>query len=501
MQTILIILPVNLYKNFDEISMTISKIFIVEHPVYFTDYKYHKQKLILHRASMKYYNYYLKEKGYKVTYVNYYDYPSLFDKFPIYSKILFYDPVDHKVQKNLIKQCNKHKFYYEILDTKTFITPLDVLKKYNDEHEKLIQYHFYQFQRKRLNIMLNKDGSPFGGKWSFDIENRLKFDDNYKDREPQNEIINKFIIEAKQYIEGNFKNNPGANFNYMCIDHKSANLLLIKFINNKLEKFGPYQDAESSEVFSGYHSVLSPLINIGLVDPKIILKKVIKNINVKNHKLLISIEAYVRQLLGWREYCRLIYMFRYNELDGNYFNNEIRLSKTWYEYNNIYTGFYFIDNLIKKVWNFSYLHHIERLMYIGNYLLLLGVLPHEVYQWFQIMFLDSYAVFMYPNVYGMSQYACGPVMMTKPYFSSASYISKMSNYNLNNVISIKGMNNYKCNEVWNSLYYAFISKHSNKLKKNYGTASQVMHWNNKTRSEKSKLLKLSRTYKKIIQNY
>jgi len=471
---------------------------------------------------MKYYKTYLKTKtNLPIKYVNFYDYDNLFKSFSKNTRITFYDPVDHDTMNDIIRQCKTHNFEYNILDTKTFITPLNILKEYSDTHDKLIQYNFYKFQRQRLGIMMDKN-KPIGNKWSFDKENRLPFPDNLesKIKDTPKEVKNKYITEAKAYTNKYFKNNPGSDFTWTVIDHKSANVLLNNFIKYKLLNFGPYQDAVGKNIFSGYHSVLSPLINVGLLEPAYIIKKIINNLDTKNKKLLISTEAYIRQLIGWREYCRLIYMFRHKEtsangsstvlgnLEGNYFNNNSKLSKSWYTGKNeheenllTYTGFEHIDKLINKTWNYSYLHHIERLMFIGNFMLLANIKPNEAYKWFQTMFLDSYAVFMYPNVYGMSQYSNGPIMMTKPYFSSFNYIIKMSDFPKNNKMTLPELQNYNWTDIWSALYYSFINSNKNKLSKIYGTASQVAHWNNKSNKEKNILLNQSKKYKKILMNY
>ncbi|ARF10615.1 deoxyribodipyrimidine photolyase-related protein [Hokovirus HKV1] len=491
MPNVLFILPVNLYKQLTINNYT--KIYIIEHPVYFTKYNYHKQKLIFHRATMKYYYDYIKKK-YKINvqYINVFDYENFFENLTAIN-IFMFDPVDHDVTKDITKKCKKNNLTLNILDTQTFITPLRILEEYNNTHKKLIQYHFYIFQRKRLNIMVDKNNLPLNNKWTFDTENRKPFDKKYNNESFPKEIKNKYTIEAIKYVNKYFIKNPGKEFNWLPIDHKASENKLDDFIKNKLKNFGPYQDAVNDNIFAGYHSVLSPLINVGLLNPEMILEKVL---NKLNNNTIISIEAYIRQLIGWREYCRLIYMFRLKELNGNYFNNKKKLSKKWYNYHDTYTGFVLIDKLIQKTWNYGYLHHIERLMYISNYLQLNNILPQDVFNWFQSMFLDSYAVFMYPNVYGMSLFSGGPVMMTKPYFSSATYISKMSNYKIKNNFYPKIMN-YEWYEVWNSLYYAFINKHKEILKKNYGTAQQVKHWNDKTSSEKNDLLKIAKKYIKL----
>ena len=296
---IFIILPTQLFEetiNLKEIDM----IYLIEDPFYFTSKKFHKQKLILHRSSMRYYYDKIKDKYSNIKYIEYdkIDYIEIFKNNDIY----MYDPID----KPVIEKINSYSKRIKIIDTPAFLETLEDLEEYRNKNtNKKNYYHdrsFYKWQRKRLNLLMNGD-KPLGDKWSFDKENRNKYDKDYK--EPEIKIYNnKYITEAKEYINKNFKTNFGlVDKFYYPITHEETIEHLNNFIKIKLATFGKYQDGISKNVIFGSHSILSPMLNIGLITPKIIIMTVIKYLDNTN---LTSIEAFIRQLIGWRSYIRFI---------------------------------------------------------------------------------------------------------------------------------------------------------------------------------------------------
>jgi len=451
---IFIILPTQLFEetiNLKEIDM----IYLIEDPFYFTSKKFHKQKLILHRSSMRYYYDKIKDKYSNIKYIEYdkIDYIEIFKNNDIY----MYDPID----KPVIEKINSYSKRIKIIDTPAFLETLEDLEEYRNKNtNKKNYYHdrsFYKWQRKRLNLLMNGD-KPLGDKWSFDKENRNKYDKDYK--EPEIKIYNnKYITEAKEYINKNFKTNFGlVDKFYYPITHEETIEHLNNFIKIKLATFGKYQDGISKNVIFGSHSILSPMLNIGLITPKIIIMTVIKYLDNTN---LTSIEAFIRQLIGWRSYIRFIYHYHGEEMmKMNYFNHKNKLPKSWYdEKKNI--GI--INDTILKVKKYAYLHHIERLMIVGNIGLLLQINPKEIYEWFMICFIDSYEWIMVPNIFGMSQYSLIDIsMMTRPYISSSNYIKKMSDYKKEDWFN-----------KWDALYWYFIYTHKEVLKKIYSIQTQI----------------------------
>ena len=453
---IFIILPTQLFE-INEYLDKMDMIYIIEEPFYFTSKKFHKQKLILHRASMKYYYDKLKIK-YKN--INYIEFDKIKENDFKNKNIHIFDPID----KPVIDKYRKLSPKIVIYDTPLFLETRAELEEYrNTNTNKKNYYHdnFYKWQRKRLNILIENREKPIGGKWSFDKENRNPYDKNYK----EDKIItysNKYIEEAKSYIKKNFEDNFGlVEYIYYPITHDDARIHLKTFIKKRLETFGKYQDGISKKVIFGSHSILSPLLNIGLITPNIVIEEVLKYYNSDN-KSLISVEAFIRQLIGWRSYIRFIYEYHGEEMKMmNRLNHKRKMPKSWY--NNEGTKIRIIDDMIIKVQKYGYLHHIERLMIMGNIGLLLQINPKELYDWFMICFIDSYEWVMIPNVYGMSQYSLINIsMMTRPYISSSNYIKKMSDY--------KKEDWY---EKWDALYWNFINNNKEILKKIYAMAIQV----------------------------
>ena len=453
---IFIILPTQLFE-YDEYLDKMDKIYIIEDEFYFTSKKFHKQKLILHRASMKYYYDKLRIKyNSKVIYIEF----DKFDNNNFKNNIIhMYDPID----KPIIEKYKKLSQKIVIYDTPLFLETREDLEEYRNKNtNKKNYYHdnFYKWQRKRLNILLENREKPIGGKWSFDKENRNSYDKNYK----EDKIItysNKYIEEAKNYIKLNFNNNFGiVEYIYYPITHEDARIHLKNFIKKRLETFGKYQDGISKKVIFGSHSILSPLLNIGLITPNIIIDEVLYYYNT-NNKSLVSVEAFIRQLIGWRSYVRFIYIYHGSEMKMmNRLNHKKKLPKSWY---NEGTKIRIVDDMIDKVKKYGYLHHIERLMIMGNIGLLLKIDPKELYEWFMICFIDSYEWVMIPNVYGMSQYSLINIsMMTRPYISSSNYIKKMSDY--------KKEDWY---DKWDALYWNFVNDNKEILKKIYAIAMQV----------------------------
>ena len=486
MHKIFIIFPNQLFKNIDNLK-NYDIIYIYEHPIFFTKYKYHKLKLTYHRSTMISYYEYLKSNHFSnIIYI------------PFYKKICqkkndlitIYDPIDFSILKQFK---NLFKNNLTILESKLFILTSKEIQEYSKKNnKKFIHHHFYKWIRIKKNILMDKNNKPLGGKWSFDTENRHSFDKKYEESSIKTFLSNQIKKDAQKYVQKHFPNNPGS-FEFIdiyAIDFTSSEKVLKHFIKNKLKYYGKYQDAVRSDVLFGYHSVLSPMINIGLLDPNDIVQKIIKS-QKKYNIPLSSIEGYLRQLLSWREYVRMFYILKNDAFQKtNFFKHKNKISKEWYDGT---TQIQPIDDIIHKVLKYSYAHHIERLMFLGNFMLLCQFHPKEVYKWFiSLVSIDAYEWVMVPNIYGMSQFSVGPLMMTRPYFSSSNYIIKMSDYTKKSGKLI--MNKYYWSDIWNALYYFFIYKNQKYLAKNYSTANAVSNWKKKSSSEKKEIIQISKLF-------
>ena len=491
MTSIFIVFPIHLFKKI-ELLKKYNEIYLVEDPIYFTKYDFHKIKLCFHRASMKKYYDYLKKN--KIN-VEYFDFNANYHKNLTNKKITFYDPVDHDIIDKIIKMSKKYNYEFEIKETKNFITTKENLTTYHNNYfnkKFSLTTSFYRWQRKNMNIMY-----PIGSKYklSYDSENRNPFEKNQVDIFTPSNKNNKYINEAKIYVNKHFSKNFGELNNFIYpIDHKGAELWLNDFIKNRFKNFGLYEDAFDKNISYGYHSVLSPLLNVGLLTDDDILKKILP---LEKKIPISSFEGYIRQLIGWKQGVRYLYQFHYDKFHNkNFLKHKNKISdKIW----NGTTGLPPVDDCIGKVKKTAYLHHIERLMVMGNFFLITMINPDEVFNWFiSIVSIDAYQWVMYPNVYGMILYADGGFMMSRPYLSSSTYLKKMGNYNGNKQTIILENKEYLWSDVWDALYYNFIKTHYDIIKNNYFTARNAYHWDKKDDTQKQRLLKIAKMYLKYL---
>jgi deoxyribodipyrimidine photolyase-related protein len=469
MTGITLIFPHQLYQNHPALARN-RPVVLVEEWLFFRQYAFHKQKLILHRASMKFYEQYLVQQGYTVEYINAIqpnsDVRALI-QYLGYSKagiIHYADTTDNWLEKRIHHACRLTGLQKEKYPSPNFLnTPADV-QEYIDTHKTYFQTDFYIGQRKQRKILLEPNGQPVGGKWSYDAENRLKI--------PATEIIpplpgaptNKYVTEATAYVQQHFPDNPGSagppfgNGHYP-VTYAEAEAWLDNFIENRFQKFGIYQDAMLQRESFLFHSVLTPMLNTGLLQPQLIIQKAIDAL-AAGRITLNSAEGFIRQIMGWREFVRVLY-----EQEGsrqrtkNHWGFSNPIPKAFYTGN---TGMAPVDAVIKRTLRCGYAHHIERLMVMGNFMLLCEISPDEVYRWFMEMYVDAYDWVMVPNVYGMSQYADGGLMATKPYISSSNYLFKLGDWK-----KLKAVNGIQpWNDTWDALFWRFMHVHRDLLSAN-----------------------------------
>jgi len=322
-----------------------------------------------------------------------------------------------------------------------------MLKTYfRSEKKKFFQSSFYKSERKRQHILLDQKEQPIGGKWSFDTENRKKYPTKKTPPPVQFPDIDPYYIEALDYVENHFPNNLGTVTDYNLYPHtfETARTWLLHFLQQRFAEFGPYEDAIIAHESILNHSVLSPLLNSGLLTPQYVIDTTL-NFSSENDIPLNSVEGFIRQLIGWREFVRGVYISHgTKERTRNYWKFSRKIPASFYDGT---TGIVPVDQTIKKVLQTGYCHHIERLMVLGNFMLLCEFDPDDVYVWFMELFIDAYDWVMVPNVYGMSQFADGGLFATKPYISGSNYILKMSDYK-------KG----EWQETWDALFWRFMDK-------------------------------------------
>ena len=447
-----ILFPHQLFE-YNTLISTCNTIYLVEEELFFRQYNYHKQKIAFHRASMKFYEDYLQSKNITVVYID--SFKGLADirklipylKLRHFNKFEYIDTTDYWLEQRISRACRTHNLEANKHSSSLFINTSEEITSYFSGKKRLFQTDFYKHQRQSRNLLMGHQQKPLGGKWTYDDENRLKYPKGKMPPKVHFPKPNAFYKEALTYTEKHFHDNYGklnSNFIYPTT-HEESKSWLEDFFKTRFSEFGPYEDAIVSDESILHHSVLTPMLNVGLLTPQFILEETLKYADT--HKIpLNSLEGFIRQIVGWREFIRAVYELKGSEERiKNYWGFSRKIPASFWSGT---TGIEPFDTTLKKVLETGYCHHIERLMVLGNFMLLCEFDPDEVYRWFTELFIDAYDWVMVPNVYGMSQFADGGIMATKPYISGSNYLMKMSNYK-------KG----DWQAVWDGLFWRFMHTH------------------------------------------
>ena len=484
-----LIFPNNLFENrsfFDKKS----KIFIFQDPIFFKDEKYpvkfNKKKILMHLLTTEKYHLDLIDSGYDSELINFYDLngkeyiKNFLEKYNIKSIKLF-EIIDFELKKRFVKQAKKSNVDLIWAENPMFMLTKKEVQDEFGEKKKFLMANFYKKQRKKFNLLM-ENNEPVGGKWSFDDENRKKFDPSIKiPQQINHKYDDELLLKNKLLVKKYFNNNYGDvdNFNFP-IDSTQAYESLDDFILNKINLFGDYEDSISKDKNYIFHSLISQYVNIGLLTPSKIIEKVLER-NTKNPIKLNSLEGFIRQVIGWREFIRGIYQHKgTQQRNSNFWEFDNKLPVSFYDGT---TGILPVDNVIKNGIKDSYSHHIERLMVMGNIMMLLEIDPNEVYKWFMEVYIDSYDWVMVPNIYGMSQFSDNGLMASKPYISSSKYILKMSNYKKDEWC-----------EIWDALYWRFIKKYENFFRSNPRLSLMINIYEKKSDEMKKNYEKISEDY-------
>lgn len=443
---------------------------LVEDDLLFRQYRFHSHKLVLHRASMATFADRLQEAGFEVDLVRSDPRRSTVELLTAYLKdvepdrVSVIDVVDDWLERDLrqaLAAAGLTLHDDDVLESPGFLTSRADLRAWFAEHPARMQ-HFYSWQRRRLDVLVD-DGEPVGGRWSFDTENRKKLPRGHVPPPVAFPDRNAQVAAAIESVARDFPDALGDPTGFTWpTTHAQAEAHLADFVAERLELFGPYEDALSAEHRFVYHSLLTPMLNIGLLTPDQVIDAVLDTAAGSEFPVE-SLEGFVRQVIGWREYTRATYV-----LFGRRLRTSNRLAHTrslgpgWWTGR---TGLGPVDRVIDGVLDTGYAHHIERLMILGNAMCLLRTDPDEVYEWFMEMFVDAYDWVMVPNVYGMSQFAAGEAMTTKPYVSGSNYLRKMSDFPTG-----------EWTDDWDALYWTFVRDHREVFEANVRSRRMPSMW-------------------------
>ncbi len=455
--------------------------------------KHHKKKILLFLSSMRSYADGLRKNKFKLDYLKIEDKEFSDDYLKKLKKtitqkkikeISSFEVEDKFFEKKISQFLKNEKINWNIIQTPMFLNSREEFKNYLSKSKKPFMATFYKEVRKKSGILMSPDGNPIGGKWSFDEDNRNKLPKNISI--PKFPKINetKHTKKLKPLIEKEFKNHPGSTDNFwFATEYDDVVKLLNFFIKEKSNLFGDYEDAVDQKDNILFHSALSPYINLGLITPEFVIQKVLE-FHKKNKIRMNSLEGYIRQVIGWREFMRGVYQSYSQEIEnGNFFKHNRKMKSSWYEGS---TGLPPLDYAIKNAVNHAWSHHIERLMILSNIMNLCEIKPLIVYKWFMEMFADSSDWVMVPNI-SMGLFNDGGIFATKPYICGSAYFMKMMDFK-------KGE---WCN-IMDGLYWRFIDRNRKFFLKNPRLSMMVRIFD-KMKPDRKKLI-LTEAEKFIKQN-
>ncbi len=476
-----------------------------------TEYvRHHIQKVVGFFLAMRAFARELREAGHQVEYIALDDPENqgsisqnldyLLPKWHI-EEVGYQLPDEYRLDQELRAWADRQNIPVEVADTEHFLTHREAIAEFFKGKKQFLMESFYRHIRVRYQLLMEEDGeSPVGGKWNYDDANRkslpkkVEIPESYRPSHTAQavvDLLSKEGIETIGAIDAQHYTWP--------IDREESLEALEHFATTLLPDFGTYQDALTDRDPFLFHSRLSFCLNTKMLSPLEVVKRCIAEWESRPEEIsLPQVEGFVRQIIGWREYMRGIYWAKmpdYAEL--NFFEHQAKLPD-WYWTGD--TKMKCLSHAIGQSLEHAYAHHIQRLMVTGNFALLLGVNPDEVDAWYLGIYIDAIQWVEITNTRGMSQFADGGIVGTKPYVSSANYIKKMSDY----CKSCAYNPNLKAGEEgacpFNSLYWDFYDRHRDKLSGNPRIGMMYSTWDRMGAEKKEALLKQANEYKEGVES-
>lgn len=425
---------------------------LVAEPLFFGDRhhpaRFHRQKLLMHRLGLREYATRLRAQGHAVHEHGHEDAAA-----PGFLATIMRDAdevhvarvADHVLARRLQRAARETGARLLWHESPGFLLDHAAALEAVPRHGKCRQSGFYQQRRREMNLLMDGD-KPVGGRWTYDVDNRRKLPKTLLTPDVPVTCLYAGGLALAREVHAAFPDNPGdATGHGWPITHTQARDWLHRFLDERLARFGDYQDAmRRGETFL-FHAALSPPLNCGLITPREVVDHTLAHAATRQVPIN-ALEGFLRQVVGWREYVRAVYEVRGTEQrTRNFFGFSNPMPSSLYDAS---TGIAPVDTVIRRVLRHGWCHHIERLMVLGNFMLLAEIHPDAVYRWFMELFVDAYDWVMVPNVYGMSQFADGGLMCTKPYVSGSAYLLRMSDF---------GKGDW-C-ETWDGLFWRFVARH------------------------------------------
>ncbi|MTH53595.1 cryptochrome/photolyase family protein [Bacillus mangrovi] len=460
---------------------------------------YHKQKLVLLFSAMRHFAEELKEKGYQVDYRKCDSFEEGWEehvKEHHPEEACLHLPADYRMRKKLKKWKKDQDINVDFLEEDAlFLTREEEWDTFLPDGEEWKLDPVYRKLRKNFGILM--DGSePAGGKWSFDQDNRKPPKQGLEFKNPKTYRVDSITQKVMGEVEDQYGENIGSLESFQWpVTRRKAREALRHFIQHRLETFGDYQDAMMEEEPFMSHSLISGALNIGLLHPQEVLEKAEKAYRDGDAPLA-AVEGFIRQVLGWREYMRGVYL---RKMPGyakvNALDHQLPIPDFYWSAD---TKMNCIHQSVQSVIEHGYNHHIQRLMVLGNFAALAGIKPSDVSDWFNEVYIDAYDWVVLPNVLGMALYADEGLISTKPYVSSGNYINKMSNYCSSCHYNVKNKTGENACP-FNSLYYDYLDRHEEKLSSNSRMKFNYKNLGKLSKNSKKEILERAKEVKELMK--
>ena len=439
----------------------------------------HKARIALFLSAMRHFANKLKSRGFRLTYVQE-SQQSIVEVLEKYLKqgafthLVCVEPGEMRLKNAIELLTEKLSIELDMRSDTHFYCSIDEFRDWAGDKKELRLEYFYRYMRKKHHILMQENGEPEGGCWNFDQENRKPYSKNGPGliNDPVWFEPDELTQEVMVYVEHQYPDHPGSLKKFAWpVTREEALEAMHHFVNHRLEMFGAHQDAMWTQTPFGWHSVISSSLNLKLISPRELIGAVLEKWQGQTH-LLSSVEGYIRQVIGWREFVRGMYYLDMPKMAiDNYYDHQRKLPK-WY-----WTGqtkMACMKDAISQTLEYGYAHHIQRLMITGNFALLAEMLPQEVCDWYLAVYVDAIEWVELPNTAGMALFANGGRFTSKPYVASGAYVKRMSNY----CQSCAYKSDVRYGEQacpMTNLYWNFLLKHQAEFEKNPRTKLMVIN--------------------------
>ena len=462
--------------------------------------KHHKQKIVLIFSAMRHFAAELEDAGWTVDYVKLDDEDnagSFTGEFALAIErheprlVSVVEAGEWRVREDMEQWADKFACEVEILRDDRFICSQSEFEDWAEDRDSLRMEFFYREMRRKTGLLMTEDGKPEGGEWNYDSENRKPPKEGLSAPERPKFEPDEITQTCIDLVEDRFADHFGNLDTFRWpVTRDEAEKAADAFFAERIEKFGPFQDAMVFGEDDLFHSMLSTSINIGLLDPLELCQRAQKAYEDGNAPLN-SVEGFIRQLIGWREYIRCFYWHQMPHLQkANALNAQRGLPEFYWTGE---TDMACLADCIRSTRDNAHAHHIQRLMVLGNFALLAGINPREVQDWYLVVYADAYEWVELPNVAAMILYADGGKLASKPYAASGNYINKMSNYCSNCTYSpSKKTGEGAC--PFNPLYWHFMDRHRDRLESNHRIGRIYSTWDRMDDDRKKEYLDSAETF-------